>query len=115
MESAFGAWLHEARIAKRISLRELAGLTGFSHSFLHNLETGRQSRPRYDVVNSLALALGRSPFEALHAAGYAVEDGEISVEAREFDYLLRRMPPANRRRVMETVRSVVALTTSEAA
>lgn len=56
MTNELGEFLKEIRAEKNLTLRDLANLTGLSHSYLHNLETGldpRTGRPVSPTVASL--------------------------------------------------------------
>jgi len=54
MENDLGNYIKKVRTAKDLSLRELSGLTGISHSYLHVLETGVDPRSGQPVSVTIA-------------------------------------------------------------
>ena len=60
MRRKIGQALKQARTDKGYSLRELARLTGLSHSFLNDIEHGR-SMPSINNLVKLSSTLGVSP------------------------------------------------------
>ncbi|CAA9344675.1 MAG: Transcriptional regulator, XRE family [uncultured Nocardioidaceae bacterium] len=76
-----GGYLHEQRVAAKLSLRQLAEQTGVSNPYLSQIERGLR-RPSAEVLQQLAKAL-RVSAETLyiHAGILRPEDGEVrSVE-----------------------------------
>ena len=53
-----GEVIKELRQAKKLSLRELAELTGISASYLSKVEAGERKGPSYAIVLQIANALG---------------------------------------------------------
>jgi transcriptional regulator with XRE-family HTH domain len=53
---SLGEYLHEQRLANRLSLRQLAEATGVSNPYLSQIERGLR-RPSADVLQSIAKAL----------------------------------------------------------
>lgn len=52
-----GAQLHETRIAKSMSLRELSEISGVDKNIICRIEAGR-ANTTLDTINALATALG---------------------------------------------------------
>src|SRR5262245_53711245 len=78
---SLGEYLHEQRLANRLSLRQLADLTGVSNPYLSQIERGLR-RPSAEVLQQIAKAL-RISAETLYVRAGILnpEDGEVrSVE-----------------------------------
>lgn len=69
LSNAFGDEVRALRIAKGISLRELAEKAGFSKTYLSYIERGVHPPPSADKVVKLADALGESKDRLLKIAG----------------------------------------------
>ncbi|WP_344569002.1 helix-turn-helix transcriptional regulator [Streptomyces axinellae] len=54
------------REARKVSLRELAALTGLDRGYLSRIERGQVREPAVDRVLSIATALGVSPAAITH-------------------------------------------------
>ncbi len=55
---ALSAWLTRARVAKNMSVPELAQETGLSTQAIYNIQNGRISNPRAETIGKLERALG---------------------------------------------------------
>ncbi len=55
--SAFGTLLQRLREERRLSLRQLAQLTGIDHAYIYRLETGEKESPSEGVVAALIKVL----------------------------------------------------------
>ncbi len=70
--AALGAYIRAQRDFARLSLRELAQLTGLSNAYLSQVERGLHA-PSIRVLRAIALGLGLSPDELLKQAGLVPE------------------------------------------
>lgn len=67
----FGAYLKELRVNKGLTLRQLADLTGYTNSYLSQIETGKKGKmPTPELITKLAEHLGTDQFNLLRLAGY---------------------------------------------
>ena len=57
----FGAYLHELRGERGLTVRELAAAAGVHHTYVSKLERGDRQAPDDAVVEALAAALGATP------------------------------------------------------
>jgi transcriptional regulator with XRE-family HTH domain len=55
---ALSAWLTRARLAKKMTVPELAEVVGLSAPSIYNIESGRISNPRDETIRKLERALG---------------------------------------------------------
>ena len=85
----FGEWLKQERAKRGVPALTIAGRSGFSHTTLHNIETGKKW-PRRKTVEAIAAALcetnqgeefERVYAEALAAAGYSVPESSLHAPA----------------------------------
>ena len=56
--SAIGVWLNRERLAKRLSVPELAAKAGLSPLSIYNIESGRSQSPQKATIEKLEKALG---------------------------------------------------------
>ena len=63
------ATLREARLAARLSMRQLAERVGVDHAYIVRLEAGKHAHPSADVLQRMADALGLDPAKLLHFIG----------------------------------------------
>ncbi|ELK46809.1 helix-turn-helix transcriptional regulator [Halobacillus sp. BAB-2008] len=78
----FGAKLKEIRKNKNITLLELKARTGYSDSYLSQIENGYKDLPKPALLRKLAIGLDVSPIYLLNIAGYSasyidVENGSV--------------------------------------
>ena len=84
MIKEFGETIKNARLAKDLSLRDLAELTGLDHSYIGRLEKN-SSTPSRETVTKLAKALNIPENELMVIAGYIeAEDKELRENHRGF-------------------------------
>ena len=85
---SLGKYIRERRIAKHLSMRELADKAGVSHTEIYRIETGKRKYPSMRTLIALARALEISDYIALHLAGYKSEDdGNMSIMEKIFPEL----------------------------
>jgi transcriptional regulator with XRE-family HTH domain len=83
MIKEFGETIKNARLAKDLSLRDLAELTGLDHSYIGRLEKN-SSTPSRETVTKLAKALNIPENELMVIAGYIeAEDKELKEKILE--------------------------------
>jgi len=87
---ALGALLRAQRLAKGLSLRELASLTSVSNAYLSELERGRHE-PSLGVLRAIASALDAPLGPMLVRAG-VLDDGEQSDLAWDTETAIERDP-----------------------
>jgi len=87
---ALGALLRAQRLAKGLSLRELASLTSVSNAYLSELERGRHE-PSLGVLRAIASALDTPLGPMLVRAG-VLDDGEQSDLAWDTETAIERDP-----------------------
>ena len=87
---ALGALLRAQRLAKGLSLRELASLTSVSNAYLSELERGRHE-PSLGVLRAIASALDTPLGPMLVRAG-VLDDGEQSDLAWGTETAIERDP-----------------------
>ena len=58
--------MRAARLAKKMSQRELAGILGIDHARVSELENGKVTSPRLPLLLQIAKALGISVDRLLH-------------------------------------------------
>src|ERR1700730_844835 len=83
----FPDWLSEKRKEAGLTQAELAERAGASKQYISNLErnaphpeTGAHPRPKVEIVDAIARALGAPVHQARLAAGYAAPDETLSRE-----------------------------------
>lgn len=71
-----GEQLREIRLARGLSVREFAAVTGLNNGYVSNIECGRQSCPNMSTIPKLARAYGIEPLEmaAMWLDWFAGED-----------------------------------------
>ena len=80
-----GKYLRDRRNTKGLSMRELAELTGVSHTEIYRIESGQREYPSIRILMSLGKALEIPDEELLRLAGYKSEDdGDISIMEKVF-------------------------------
>jgi len=90
--SEHGDLLREARLEKKLTLRELAFRVGFDAAYIGNIEHGKQ-RGSVAILVKLANALDLVPEAVLQKAGIidrdwkSVSDVETDLDTREFHRL----------------------------
>lgn len=91
---ALGVVLKELRIAKKLSLQELADKVGASKAHIWDLETGRSKNPSIELLTELAKALGGSVAILIEETGpdEAKDDPELVTMYRE----LKTLSPEDR-------------------
>ena len=87
----FGAYVRRSREAKKIGLREMAGLIGVSPTYLSKIERDDFQPPAEDKVRAIAELLGGDVDELLALAGRVSSDLSdiIRKNPREMAALLR--------------------------
>lgn len=80
-----GEYLHEQRIANRLSLRQLAEATGVSNPYLSQIERGLR-RPSAEVLQSIAKALQISA-ETLYVQAGILNPDDAEVRSVEMSIL----------------------------
>lgn len=68
--SDLGKFIAEHRTAKKLSSRKLAEISNISHTEIHRLENGERKNPSLPVLNAIAIALGVTFDQIIHASGY---------------------------------------------
>ena len=74
--SDIGNYLMKIRQEQQISIRQLAKLTGISHSEINKIENGERENPSPLHIKSIAKVFGISQIECLKIAGYIDEDAQ---------------------------------------
>jgi HTH-type transcriptional regulator, competence development regulator len=74
----FGRKLKEIRKEKKITLLDLKAKTGYSDSYLSQIENGYKDLPKPALLRKLAIGLDVSPIYLMNLAGYS--DSYIDVE-----------------------------------
>ena len=57
----FGGYLHDLRVERGATIRQLAAAAGVHHTYISKLERGDRQAPEESVVEALAAALGATP------------------------------------------------------
>lgn len=65
-----GEYIRKVRKEKKLSLRKAAELTGVSHPYLSQLETGSNKKPSIEILEKLALGLDIHNNYLTYLAGY---------------------------------------------
>ncbi|MCA1012827.1 helix-turn-helix domain-containing protein [Halobacillus halophilus] len=84
----FGAKLKELRKQKKITLLDLKARTGYSDSYLSQIENGYKDLPKPALLRKLAIGLDISPIYLMNLAGYSdsyidVENGHVKPTGNE--------------------------------
>jgi DNA (cytosine-5)-methyltransferase 1 len=74
--SDIGNYLMKIRQEQQISIRQLAKLTGVSHSEINKIENGERENPSPLHIKAIANAFGINQIECLKIAGYIDEDAQ---------------------------------------
>ncbi|MCP3033145.1 helix-turn-helix domain-containing protein [Halobacillus sp. A1] len=74
----FGIKLKELRKEKKITLLDMKARTGYSDSYLSQIENGYKGLPKPALLRKLAIGLDISPIYLINLAGYS--DSYIDVE-----------------------------------
>ncbi|MCK6203977.1 transcriptional repressor LexA [Bacillus infantis] len=75
-EINFGDQLMKWRKEKKLSIRKLADLSGVSHTYLSQVETGKRGVPSPDILEKLAKPLDIDYQQLMKKANYIKEDEE---------------------------------------
>lgn len=75
MISTFGTEIHDIRISKKLSLKDVAEKGELSHSYLSQIENGVRNAPKPNMIKKLAKGLNVPYIELLQKAGY-IEEAE---------------------------------------
>ncbi|MCK0473362.1 helix-turn-helix domain-containing protein [Halalkalibacter sp. APA_J-10(15)] len=84
----FGAKLKEIRKEKKLTLLDLKARTGYSDSYLSQIENGHKDMPKPALIRTLAVGLDISHIYLLRLAGYSdsyidVENGSLRYEGND--------------------------------
>ncbi|EHQ87734.1 helix-turn-helix domain-containing protein [Desulfosporosinus youngiae] len=83
--SDLGKFILEHRTAKNLSSRKLAELANISHTEIHRLEHGERKKPSPLVLKAIAIPLGVTFEEIMHASGYMESSPPCPVTSRITD------------------------------
>lgn len=67
---SFGQYLRHLRNSKKLTLNQLAELSGISNAQISRLEVGKRASPKPETIKKLAPFLGVKYEEMMMAAGY---------------------------------------------
>ena len=84
--SNIGNYLLKIRQDQEISIRQLAKLTGISHSEINKIENGDRENPSPLHIKAIAKVFGISQIECLKIAGYIDEDAEYPLPSFLSDF-----------------------------
>ncbi len=84
--SDIGNYLMKIRQEQQISIRQLAKLTGISHSEINKIENGDRENPSPLHIKAIAKVFGISQIECLKIAGYIDEDAEYPLPSFLSDF-----------------------------
>lgn len=138
LQQTFGLWLRTKRTEARMSLQSVANKAGISKQYLSVLEraephalTGKPVKPKVELVEQLAKALGADPDEARIAAGFAPESftygkpqnlqdlfrilSDIGIDGIHFvnEDALRSASPEELQELLDSIRVAVEVTLSK--
>lgn len=82
--SAIGVWLNKERLAKGLSVPELATKSGLSPFSIYNIESGRSQNPQRATIDKLEKALGKQL--SLEAKEEAKEEATIEGVGEWFNF-----------------------------
>lgn len=106
-EVSFGTAIRDARRAKGLTQRFLAGQVGIDFTYLSKLENGRGDTPSEETIRRLARELGLDAEDLLARGGkVSAAVRELAALDREFATFLRRLPdlpPEERRNLYRHV------------
>ena len=74
--TTIGKYLRQRRLAKRMSMREVAEKADVSHTEIYRIESGEREYPSIRVLTALGKALNIPNDEILRLAGYKSEDDD---------------------------------------
>jgi len=99
----FGAKLKEIRKEKKLTLLDLKTRTGYSDSYLSQIENGYKDLPKPALLRKLAAGLDISPIYLMKLAGYSdsyidIENGHIKYEGNDS---LNIEEPLNKKRKID--------------
>lgn len=80
--NTFGQYLRALRKAKGFNLTGLSKISGVSHPYLSQIESGRKTPPTPDVIRKLSQALGVTHIGMMIKAGHVTEE-EVLTFRRE--------------------------------
>lgn len=89
--SNIGNYLLKIRQDQEISIRQLAKLTGISHSEINKIENGDRENPSPLHIKAIAKVFGISQIECLKIAGYIDEDAEYPLPSFLSDFSLEEL------------------------
>lgn len=78
-EETFGEAIKEARIRRKISLRELARRIGISHPYLSQLENNHNNNPSLEIIVKLSNELGISLHHLISLSNINLEDYKFTI------------------------------------
>lgn len=82
MENGFGQRVRDLRLARRISLRRLAGIVGIDFTYLSKIENGKARPPSNEVIEKLARELNVDQ-EDLFALAARVSQADLRREVEK--------------------------------
>lgn len=84
MENNVGEIIRKIRKEKKMTLVQIAEITGLSHPYLSQLENGKKKNPSFETLDKIAQSLGMDYFELMIQAGFlSREDGEYRRKAKK--------------------------------
>ncbi len=86
----FGEFLRETRLAKGLSIRQLATMAGVSNAYLSQVETGARGVPSPKILKRLARPLSITPTRFLEIAGYISRPQPITNPTIDIEGFLRQ-------------------------
>ncbi len=108
--SVLGQWIRKTRAEQGISQRALADRSGLSRSYVCDIERGRGAQPSVTTLDKLAVALGLSRADLLHASGLIdqVNTPRETEEERRILSVFRDLTDSGRATVLRFARFVHA-------
>lgn len=82
---SFSEYIKGLRVARRLSLREVAREAGISNSYLSQVEQGRRGAPHPNMLRKLAVVYEVPVRELLENAGYLEEPEMAESEEQRID------------------------------
>lgn len=70
MSNRLGIFLKEKRIEKKLTLKELGDMIGYSDAYLSMVENGRKKQPSYEFLEAIAKGLNQERYYLMFLAGY---------------------------------------------
>lgn len=86
-----GECIKSIRTEKGLSSRELSKRSGVSQAYISQIETGKNSKPSYDILHKLSQALNTPYLDLMLAAGYYTDE-EIRYRQEQEDYFNSMTP-----------------------